>query len=399
MKYSARIVATAGVAILAATSVHGQQSAYGQCGGEDWTGATTCVSGYTCTFYNDWYSQCVPTPSTLTTTQSSTTSSSTISKTSTSPTATSTGTSGAKLQWFGVDESCAEFGTNMPGVWGVDFTFASTTTIGEFISQGFNIFRIPFAMERMAQVSLDGPLDEAYLTNYSVAVNYITEQGAYAVLDAHNYGRYNGNIITDTAAFQTFWSNMATAFQDNSKVIFDTNNEYHDMDETLVFDLNQVAINGIRAAGATTQYIFAEGNSWTGAWTWNTTNDSLKNLTDPENLLIFEMHQYLDSDGSGTSSTCVSSTIGVERVEGATAWLQANNKLGILGEYAGGPNSVCEEAVTGMLDHLVANNDVWLGAVWWAAGPWWPADTWSSIEPPSGQAYVYYDEILQAYTP
>ncbi|KAJ5272925.1 hypothetical protein N7478_008050 [Penicillium angulare] len=32
---------------------------YGQCGGSGWTGATTCVSGYTCTYFNDWYSQCL----------------------------------------------------------------------------------------------------------------------------------------------------------------------------------------------------------------------------------------------------------------------------------------------------------------------------------------------------
>ncbi|KAG8973378.1 Esterase/lipase/thioesterase [Tulasnella sp. 425] len=34
--------------------------AYGQCGGSGWTGATTCVSGYTCTVSNAFYSQCVP---------------------------------------------------------------------------------------------------------------------------------------------------------------------------------------------------------------------------------------------------------------------------------------------------------------------------------------------------
>ncbi|EED22610.1 endoglucanase, putative [Talaromyces stipitatus ATCC 10500] len=388
------IVAIASFAVLAVTFVQAQQSGYGQCGGANWTGATSCVSGWTCTFLNDYYSQCLPSSTTLTTSSHSTT-----STTSSTATSTPTNTNGGKLKWFGVDESCAEFGTAMPGTWGVDYTFANTATIGEFINQGFNIFRIPFAMERMARGSVGATLDNAYLTNYSVAVDYITSNGAYAVLDAHNYGRYNGNIITDTSAFKTFWSNMATAFKNNSKVIFDTNNEYHDMDESLVFDLNQAAIDGIRGSGATTQYIFAEGNSWTGAWTWNTTNDSLKNLKDPENLLIYEMHQYLDSDGSGTSATCVSSTIGVERIEGATAWLKANGKIGVLGEYAGGPNSVCQEAVTGMLDHLTANNDVWFGAVWWAAGPWWPSSTWSSIEPPSGQAYVYYDNILQAYTP
>uniref|UniRef100_A0A093VKE8 cellulase n=1 Tax=Talaromyces marneffei PM1 TaxID=1077442 RepID=A0A093VKE8_TALMA len=383
MKPTTTIVTSA---ILAATSIQAQQTGYGQCGGQNWTGATTCVSGWTCTYLNNWYSQCLPASSTLTaTTSSKTSTTSTTVKTTTS--VTSSPTSTGKLKWFGVDESCAEFGTAMPGTWGVDFTFANTATIGELINQGFNIFRVPFAMERMAHGSITAALDTAYLTNYSVAINYITQHGAYAVIDPHNYGRYNGNIITDTTAFQTFWSNLATAFKGNSKVIFDTNNEYHDMDETLVFNLNQAAINGIRGAGATTQYIFAEGNSWTGAWTWNTTNDSLKGLSDPENLLVYEMHQYLDSDGSGTNAACVSSTIGVERVQGATSWLKANRKLGVLA------------AVTGMLDHLVANNDVWLGAVFWAAGPWWPSSTWSNFEPPSGQAYVYYDQILKAYTP
>ncbi|KAF9004039.1 beta-1,4-endoxylanase [Cyathus striatus] len=37
-----------------------QSPAWGQCGGQGWTGATTCVSGYTCTFNNQWYSQCLP---------------------------------------------------------------------------------------------------------------------------------------------------------------------------------------------------------------------------------------------------------------------------------------------------------------------------------------------------
>ncbi|KAJ4292422.1 hypothetical protein N0V90_009084 [Kalmusia sp. IMI 367209] len=32
---------------------------YGQCGGKNWTGATTCDSGSTCTVQNDYYSQCI----------------------------------------------------------------------------------------------------------------------------------------------------------------------------------------------------------------------------------------------------------------------------------------------------------------------------------------------------
>ncbi|KAH7171000.1 putative exoglucanase type C precursor [Dactylonectria macrodidyma] len=32
---------------------------YGQCGGQNWTGSTTCVSPYTCVKANDYYSQCL----------------------------------------------------------------------------------------------------------------------------------------------------------------------------------------------------------------------------------------------------------------------------------------------------------------------------------------------------
>ena len=50
------------------------------------------------------------------------------------------------------------------------------------------------------------------------------------------------------------------------------------------------------------------------------------------------MHQYLDSDGSGTNATCVSSTIGADRLQAATQWLQQNNLKGFLGEIGAGSN-------------------------------------------------------------
>ena len=81
-------------------------------------------------------------------------------------------------------------------------------------------------------------------------------------------GRYNGDIITDVEGFGAWCGAVAKEFKDNPNIIFDTNNEYHDMDQQLVFDLNQACIDGIRAAGATKQLILVEGNSWTGAWTW-----------------------------------------------------------------------------------------------------------------------------------
>ncbi|KAJ5684456.1 endo-beta-1-4-glucanase B [Penicillium maclennaniae] len=300
------------------------------------------------------------------------------------------------FQWFGSNESGAEFGTSYPGVWGKDFIFPDTSTIQTLINDGMNIFRVQFMMERMAPNGITGSFDAAYLKNFTTVVDYITNAGAHAIIDPHNYGRYDGAIITSTSNFQTFWQNLASQFKSNNLVIFDTNNEYNNMDQTLVLNLNQAAINGIRAAGATSQYIFVEGNSWSGAWTWTTVNDNMKELTDPQDKIVYEMHQYLDSDGSGTSATCVSSTIGVERITSATQWLIANGKKGFLGEFAGGVNSDCQAAISGMLSYMAQNSNVWTGASWWAAGPWWGNYIYS-MEPPSGVAYTGMLSILKPY--
>lgn len=70
------------VAILPAF-VEAQSQLYAQCGGIGWSGATTCVSGATCTVLNDYYSQCLP-GSAASTTVVTSKSSSTASATSTS---------------------------------------------------------------------------------------------------------------------------------------------------------------------------------------------------------------------------------------------------------------------------------------------------------------------------
>ncbi|KAK3393416.1 glycoside hydrolase family 5 protein [Podospora didyma] len=400
------------LATVFATGAFAQSGAWGQCGGINHSGATTCVSGYSCVYVNDWYSQCQPSAAAPTTTAKTTTSSAvaTTLKTSTTTTAKASSTTSSaaaattsaasgKLKWLGVNQSGAEFGNDVfPGTWGKHFTFPDNAAMQTLIGQGYNMFRVAFSMERLTPNTLTGAFDAAYLKNLTATVNYITNAGAYAILDPHNFGRFYGNVITDTAAFQTWWTNVAKQYASNSKVIFDTNNEYHDMDQTLVLNLNQVAINGIRAAGATSQYIFVEGNSYSGAWTWTQVNTNLVSLTDPQNKIVYEMHQYLDSDGSGTSATCVSSTIGAERIASATAWLRANGKQGIIGEFAGGANSVCQAAVKGLLDHLKANSDVWTGGLWWGGGPWW-GDYIFGYEPPSGTGYTYYNSLLRNYTP
>lgn len=124
MRFSLLSLALAGPAFA-------QIAEYGQCGGIGYTGDTTCASDLVCCSLNDWYSQCVEASSCSTTASAtSTTDTTTIITSTASATATpGTGATGG-FKWFGMDESVAEWGTNIPGTWGVDFYFPSTTAIG-----------------------------------------------------------------------------------------------------------------------------------------------------------------------------------------------------------------------------------------------------------------------------
>jgi len=305
-----------------------------------------------------------------------------------------------KFKFFGVNESGAEFGTgNIPGVLNTDYTWPSPSSIDFFMGQGFNTFRIPFLLERLAPpaTGITGTFDPTYLSGLKTIVSYITGKGGFALIDPHNYMSYNGSQILSQSNFKTLWKNLAKEFISNEHVIFDLMNEPNGIDASVVAGLMQAAILGIRETGAR-QLILAEGTSWTGAWTWTNSSGNAQafdKLFDPLSNTAIEMHQYLDSDGSGTSADCVSPTIGAERLANATVWLRERGIKGFLGEMGAGSNSDCIDAVFGALCSM-QQTDVWLGMLWWAAGPWW-GSYFQSIEPPSGPAVA--DVLPQALMP
>ncbi|KAI0709848.1 endoglucanase [Earliella scabrosa] len=349
--------------------------AWGQCGGIGYGGSTVCDAGSACVKVNDYYSQCQPG---ATPTNPGDPSSSVCPGTRT------------KFKFFGVNQSGAEFGQNViPGALGKEYIWPAPTSIDYFVGQGFNSFRIPFLMERLSPPTtggLTGPFNQTYLSGLKDTVSYITGKGAYAIIDPHNFMIFNGQTISSTSTFQSWWQKLANEFKSNNLVIFDLQNEPHDIPAQTVFNLMQAGVNGVRASGATSQLILVEGTSWTGAWTWTSSGNSqvFGAIKDPNNNVAIEMHQYLDSDGSGTSPTCVSPTIGAERLQAATEWLRQNNLKGFLGELGAGSNDACISAVKGALCSM-QQSGVWIGALWWAAGPWW-GDYFQSIEPPTGAA-------------
>lgn len=164
----------------------------------------------------------------------------------------------------------------------------------------------------------------------------------------HSYGRWNGAIVGSggptTAQFAALWSALATKYKSQSKVIFGIMNEPHDLDIASWTVQVQAAVNAIRAAGAKTQYILLPGTGWTGGGSFISTNEpNLSKVTDPvggTSLLIYDIHQYLDSDSSGTNTECVSDKIS-DIFAPITALLKSKGRKAFLSEI-GASNAACK---------------------------------------------------------
>ncbi|MBM6593250.1 glycoside hydrolase family 5 protein [Microvirga pudoricolor] len=309
------------------------------------------------------------------------------------------------LRFVGVNLAGAEFrGNRIPGALNKDYIYPSSKDVDYFMSQGMNTFRVPFRWERM-QLNLGWELEDDELEQLDKTVRYITDKGGYTLLDPHNYGRYYGKLIgskqVPASALADFWRVLALRYKDNDKVIFGLMNEPHGISASDWREIAEVSITAIRDTGAK-NLILVPGTNWTGAHSWMTSRgkpsngEVFRDLKDPANNMMFEVHQYLDGDYSGTKDFCQSEDIGVEKLTSFTKWLRENNQRGFLGEFGVGSSPVCLEALNRMLKYVSDNADVWGGWTYWAAGPWWGNYPFSIQPSPEGdrpQMKVLQDRI------
>jgi len=313
----------------------------------------------------------------------------------------------ADIRYTGVNLAGAEFGEgSLPGIYGAHYTYPTQSEVDYFRGKGLNSVRLPFRWERLQQ-STNAAFNAAELTRLNTFVSATTAKGVFVILDPHNYARYYGNVVGSAAvpfsAFSNFWSRVATLYRTNDHVIFGLMNEPNSMPTETWRDAANVAINAIRVAGAT-NLILVPGNAWTGAHSWNdnwygTPNATVMlTITDPANNYAFDVHQYLDSDSSGTSSQCVSATIGSQRLANFTAWCRSNGRRGFLGEVGVSTNATCLQALNNMLAYVKTNADVWLGWTYWAAGPWW-GEYMFTLEPINGTTDRPQMNVLENHIP
>jgi len=326
----------------------------------------------------------------------------------------------------GVSESGAEFGSHLPGSVDHDYTWPRSASIQHFAAAGMGVVRIPFLWERL-QPKLNGGFVPAYLAALDRAVHEVTSLNMSAVIDPHNYARFCpgheaknsdpsgpckviGNPGVPITAFTDgLWGRLAKHYAACELCVFAIMNEPNTMSTAVWAQTATKAVAAIRAAGATNQLVLVPGNGWTGAHSWleswvDSSPNKLSNaaafdnFSDPSDNWAFEMHQYLDKDSRGASSTCVSATVGVAALTNVTGWLEERGYRAWIGEFGAADNELCHSAVDNMLGYMEEHSSAWLGWSWWAAGPWWGTAA-MSIEPNADGSDKPQFEWLRKYFP
>jgi endoglucanase len=310
------------------------------------------------------------------------------------------------------------------------------------LNSGMNTVRVPISW---GYLQLEGPgkgdLNLNYYNSYvKPLLETLTSAHVYAMLDLHAYMRYSvfgkeysgcgvdgkcpdGTLILDPNAYKDVWSKFYALIKNNPKInmnyiMFDLVNEPVDVPNDSVFTIQAQVIKALREQGFQ-GYILVEGNSWTGLHSWSNTwtstdgkttysnatlftreNFAAQGVTDLSKVLI-NVHQYLDSNYSGTHDSCVTdlNTRGAEgyNLQEFVEYLQKNKLKAIVTEFGGGKDAgSCGAAMTRFMDYLkdnsAKNKDYgFVGWTVWSTGHGW-GDYNLRVTPKS-----YHMQVLKNY--
>jgi len=274
----------------------------------------------------------------------------------------------------------------LPGVYGQDFSYPNDQEVAYFTRRGMNVFRLSLLWERL-QPEPRGPLDPVELARLKTFIADARAHHAAVVIDIHNYGMYRGVLIgqpgVTAADFADLWRRIARNFRNDDHILFGLMNEPKQPDAQQWQAIVQAAIDAIRATGAANR-ILVSGIGWDSAAGFAATSGAtLGHVSDPGHKLVFEVHEYFDADSSGTTADCVTPEAAVARLAAFTRWLEAEHRLGFLGEFGASRNPACLAVLDRVAAYLSTHENVWTGWTYWAAGPEW-GDYMFTLEPDAG---------------
>ena len=311
-----------------------------------------------------------------------------------------------------------------------------------FIQAGMNTIRVPVSW---GYLQLDGAgkgaINIDYYSNYiRPLLQTLTKAKVHTLVDLHAYMRYSkfgeqysgcfgsapcpdGTLILDEHAYQSVWGQLVKLIQedqaiDKDYIVIDLMNEPVGVPDDKVFTIQASLIKMLRAQQFNGT-ILVEGNNWTGLHSWTTqewigsdgkhyTNANLftrenfakAGITDLSKIMI-NVHQYLDSDYSGTHDTCLQDlkTIGPDgfNLDAFTDYLKKNQLKAIVSEFGTGANAAsCSPALNDFMNYMKENsangkNYGFSGWTIWSTGHGWGGYN-LRVKPDS-----YHMQVLQNY--
>ncbi len=374
--------------------------------------------------------------------------------------------SGQMVKYRGFNLSGAEFWPNQDGTGFYPGNIPSINDTTPFVNMGENTVRVPFLWEYLQPNFTVGTAMSAPNfgpTSYGNAilqlVTDLTNQGLYVILDMHDYMRYESNQsdimnesdssdtdIIDTKGEPTIvdyantWGALAAAVNTyvprSDHVIFELMNEPHDMTKpistgstgpTAVVDLYNAAIASIRVAEGNqpTSYhhlILLDGDFYSGLHSWGTQTESgdtvtnavafaATNIKDQDNNYAIDVHQYMDSNFSGTSADCIdpqafatdlqmtSST--APGYNGFAKWLAQEHEVAFIGEFGAGYDQSnsnyqnCEGDFAYLLDQANSVGGI-IGWTAWSTGHAWGSSYVLNLNPGGAASYYLTDKQVFA---
>ncbi len=287
----------------------------------------------------------------------------------------------------GVNISGADFGeTNLPGVFGHDYTFNSEQTYRYFADHGLNLFRIGVKWERLTPV-LAGPLDATYLAGLRSNLDWAGRAGGVGVVNLQNFARYRLNgfeYILDNSPVLTrqhladLWVRVSHELRDHPALYaFGLMNEPHDLGPADWKQISQFVLSALRDSGDHTLIMIA-GDNWSHADEWPGVHGPDSWIDDPVTNFAYEAHLYFDADRSGQYKLNFDDelrrnprlpSIGPERLRPFADWLARNQVRGYLGEYGiPGDDPRWQDVLENLLQALDAAS---VDGTYWSAGEWW----------------------------
>jgi len=301
----------------------------------------------------------------------------------------------------------------------------------QFLTDGANTVRVPVRwayMQPELQFDQEGNLvkgtdtfDEGYFDNLVMpTLSALTSQKYNVILDLHSYMHYSrvgtqvagcggpdgkcpdGKLINNSAPFVNIWSTMLSQIRKNAKAIdeshllFDIVNEpsndpgENQLSAQNVFDMELAVIQKLESMNFKGSYL-VEGVQWSGLHGWEEngndtvfTRDAFVKAgfsNDVIDRIIINVHQYLDTQFSGTEDSCQQdlTTTGTNgfNLDAFIAYLKKNNLKAMVTEFGVGKDQAsCSAPLTSFLDYMKKNAYIegqggFVGWTVWSTGHGW----------------------------